>query len=343
MKIIIASGGTLGHITPILPVVEVLKSEKNELILYTTKRQVVSDFYQNNDYFSVINYYETKGISKKIAKALKTNLVAYQKIKNDLDKAKPNLVIGMGGYISGIVIKAAHSLKIKTIIYEQNSILGKANKWSLKCADYFIYSYQELKIPRKVRKNNCCLINPRQEYARGLIPFYQKKANQILITSGSLGSEKINEVMLEVIKQLPDYHFIMITGERYYDLVKREKIANLTPIASTSNLIKHIIESKLVISRAGASTIAEIIGANTLGIYIPSPNVTANHQLKNTDFISKMELGIVILEQDLVVDNMVQKINYLLCKEASYQRRIDNYNQETSIFKFIKIIKETVA
>lgn len=347
MKIIIASGGTLGHLTPILPIVELLKYDKNEIYLYTTKKQVVNNFYQNNDYFTNINFYETKGINKKIISTIKTNLNAYKKIKKDLQALKPDIVIGMGGYISGIVIKAAHKLNIKTIVYEQNSVIGKANKWSLKYSDKFIYSYENLKVLKKYNKIKKYLINPRQEYTREQSSLYHEKSKQILITSGSLGAEKINETMVQVVKNFPDYKFIMISGERYYNELEKikleNKLSNLTIVSSTSNLIKYILESKIVISRAGATTISEIIGGNKLAIYIPSPNVTANHQVKNTNFISEKELGIVILENKLSTKEMTRLINLLLEKQDAYKRRLEIYNQEKSIAKFINIIKETAA
>lgn len=343
MKIIIASGGTLGHLTPILPIIEKLKYN-NEIILYTTKKQAVKDFYKNQTYFNRIIYYETKGISKRIIKALKINLNAYKEIKEDLKKDQPDIVIGMGGYISGIVIKASSSLKIKTIIYEQNSILGKANKMSLKYASKFIYSYKNLKIPKKYSNKKEYLINPRTEYARNQILIYKKIQNQILITSGSLGSKVINDTLIKIINSFPKYHFIIITGNRYYKFYKdlTKDIKNLTLISSTNNLIKYIIESKIVISRAGATTISEIIGSNALGIYIPSPNVTANHQLKNTEFIKKYNLGIVILEKNLNKITLENAINYLYEKDKSYIRRLEQYNKETSIMRFIEIINEIV-
>lgn len=344
MKIIIASGGTLGHLTPIFPVIELLKYEKNEIYLYTSKKQVVNNFYKNNNYFTKINFYETKGINKKIISTIKTNLKAYHQIKKDLEELKPDVIIGMGGYVSGIVIKAAHSLKFKTVTYEQNSVIGKANKMCLKYSDKFIYSYENLRIPKKYEKIKYHLINPRQEYTREQLKLYHEKYNQILITSGSLGSEKINETMIQVSKNFPEYKFIMVSGERYYkelcEIKKTKEIDNLTIIPSTDNLIKYILESKIVISRAGATTISELIGGNKLAIYIPSPNVTANHQAKNLEFIYDKELGIVLYEKNLSAEELTRLINLLLEHQDAYKRRLEIYNQGKSINKFITIIKE---
>lgn len=344
MKIIIASGGTLGHLTPILPIVELLKYEKNEIYLYTSKKQVVNNFYKTNNYFTNITFYETKGINKRIISTIKTNLKAYRQIKKDLGELKPDIVIGMGGYVSGIVIKAAHNLGLKTITYEQNSIIGKANKMCLKYSDKFIYSYENLKIPKKYKTIKYYLINPRQEYTREQIKLYHEKYNQILITSGSLGSEKINETIIQVIKNFPEYKFIMVSGERYYkefsEIKKNNKIDNLLVIPSTDNLVKYILESKIIISRAGATTISELIGGNKLAIYIPSPNVTANHQVKNVKFIYDNELGIVLYEKNLSVEELTRLINLLLEHQDAYKRRLEVYNQQKSINKFITIIKE---
>lgn len=338
MKIVIACGGTLGHLTPILPIIELLNLKGNKVILYTTKKQVVSNFLEMNNGFDEIKYYETKGLSKKILKVLKTNLKAYRIIKSDLKIDKPDIVIGMGGYISGIVIRAASKQNIKTIIYEQNSVLGTANKWCLRYVDKIIHSYKELNIGKKFESKKIFLINPRQEYARLQIPFYRPKENHILVTSGSLGSEKINEVILDVAKKLPNYQFTIVSGNHYYEKMSKCNLNNLKVIASTTNLIKYILESNIIISRAGATTISEIIGCNRIGIFIPSPNVTANHQMKNTFFITENNIGIVIKEESLSADNLLKVINEISQTKKTMLERIEQFNQETSIERFANII-----
>ena len=270
MKIVIASGGTLGHLMPIIPVVKTLRELNYEVILYTSKKLNFDE-----SLFSKIINYKAYGLSKNLYKSIYKNYLVYKEIKRNLKNESPNLIIGMGGYISGITILAGSKLNIKTIIHEQNSVIGTSNKLVLNKVDYLIYSNEYLNVNIK---NKLYLPNPRSEVAYNFHKITKRNDKQILIVSGSLGAKTLNEIGIKISKELVDYKVILITGNRYYDEYKKYECKNLKVIPNTKNLIKLICESYLVISRAGATTISEILGSKTVGIYIPSPNVTKNHQ-----------------------------------------------------------------
>lgn len=97
MKIVVASGGTLGHMMPLVPIIEKLHYQKHEIILYTTKKQVVKQILKNFD-VDYINYFEAIGIRKNIIKTIKVNLKVYHLILQRLKIDKPDIIIGMGVY-----------------------------------------------------------------------------------------------------------------------------------------------------------------------------------------------------------------------------------------------------
>ena len=335
MKIIIASGGTLGHLTPILPVVKKLKEMGYQIILYSSK-----ELNFDKNYFNEVKNYKAYGLTKNIYKTVFKNYITYKKLLKDLKQEQPNLLIGMGGYISGLAILAASNQSIKTIIHEQNSVIGTANKLVLKKVNFLIYSNKTLDV--KIQ-NKIYLPNPRSEDASHYQKIYQKQNNQILIVSGSLGAKTLNEIGLILCKQFKEYNFILITGKRYFDDYKNKKMNNLKIIPRTNNLIKLICESKIVISRAGATTISEIIGSNTVGIYIPSPNVTKNHQLKNCNFIQEQHLGLVINEQDIKEYNISSELIKVIENYQEYQENLNRLEFNNVIEKYIKIIGEVIS
>ena len=330
MNIIVASGGTLGHLTPILPVVNKLSNIHNIYLL--TSKDLEFDHS-----FKKIYKINAIGRTKNIVKFISVNIKASKFIKQIINNIKPDLVIGMGGYISGLVVRNGIKNKIHTIIHEQNSVLGLANKLVVKKVDLLIHSYYDINYNGINKKY---LPNPRFEEASIKAKLYKKINKQILITSGTNGSKVINEISIELAKRLKEYNFLLVTGKKYYDEYKYINYPNLQIIPSTKNLIQLIAKSEIVISRAGATTISEILGTKTKAIYIPSPNVTNNHQFKNTKFIKENKLGIVLLENELTIDNLLNKINDLENNKLIYETNLNKLNEKDIVNKYIESIYE---
>ena len=332
MNIVIASGGTLGHLTPILPVVEVL-SKEHQVYLITTKKL------EFNHKFKKIFYVDAIGRTKNIFKFIKKNLSANSHIKKLFKEIKPDLIIGMGGYISGIVVRLANKNKIKSIIHEQNSVLGLSNKLVVKNVDLLIHSYFNIDYKGK---NKLYLPNPRIEESRYKSRLYKKKTKNILITSGTNGARSINEIGIALSNKLSDYNITLITGKKYFEEFKKYKKSNLNIIPFTKNLISFISKADIVISRAGATSISEIIGSKTKAIYIPSPNVTNNHQTKNTSFVINNNLGIVLLEEELSLNKIIDCIKQLENNSDIYINNLNKLSTNNIVNRYIKVINEVL-
>ena len=195
--IIICGGGTLGHIMPGVAIGKILKQKKYNIIFIMSSKDRKFETFTNIPDIDKSYYYEVEGINRKnyfknIFGVIK-NYCSYLKIKELLKEIKPSLVIGMGGYISGIVIKAAYSLSIKTILHEQNSVIGLANKLCLKIVDKVFLSF-----PIDNIKNSVVVGNPRILDTVNILK--NSIYNHITVISGSLGSSVINKTMIKFLK-----------------------------------------------------------------------------------------------------------------------------------------------
>lgn len=358
MKVIISAGGTGGHIYPALAIINKLKAEENAEILYIgTHNRMEKDIIPKEN----INYQEIEiyGFSKKLIfrniKNIYLIIKANRKCKKIMKEFKPDFVIGVGGYVTYPVIKSAHKLGIKTFLHEQNSIPGKTNKVLAKYADVVFVSFQESvkyfskNIRVEVTGNPCgerALSSEKVDIkSLGL----NSNLKLVLIVSGSLGSQTINKVMKEYLLSIDyeKYEVLYITGKDYYEeFIKNVNYpSNVKVIPYYDNFAGLLKSADLVVTRAGASTISEILVTEVPAIFIPSPYVANNHQYYNALELENKGVGIIILEKDLSVDGLKKEINHLLYDATKYQLMKNNFKKnkiESSSNKIYHIIKEIV-
>ena len=345
MNILFSAGGTLGHINPALSFIKALKSyykDINITFIATLKEKDLEILKTN--LIDNIYYIESYGLSKKIIKVLYKDYIACKKIKKILINNKIDLVIGMGGYISGLTIYIANNLNIKTMIHEQNSIIGLANKLNLKKTNKLLLSYED-KTLEKYQNKITIIPNPRYTDASLIKKLNNRK--HILITSGTNGSKFINDIVCDLLNiyDFSKYTITFITGKKYYDDVLNNVIKkpNILILPFTNDLLKEINLASLVISRAGSSTLYEILGLKKLSIIIPSPNVTNNHQYYNSLYFYKKDLINMVEEKELTIELLYELINETV-ENKKYISNLNKLNFENSYTLFINevdnILKE---
>ncbi len=324
VKVIVSAGGTGGHIYPALAIINKLKERHKDLeVLYIgTTDRMEKDLIPSLG----INYVgiEMKGLNRK--KPLKNFSVikSFRKAIKDIEKImkefKPDVVLGIGGYITAPVVLAAHKLKIKTFIHEQNSIPGLSNKLLKKKASVIGVSLKESEKYFK-RSNVVFTGNPRSEEAYNAEPVDKKKygfhndKKLVLFVMGSLGSYTVTNVLIESIPKLgtKDYEVLLITGKRFlenYEGIEIPKNVKMVPLID--DMLNVLKKTDLIVTRAGASTIAEITAVGVPAIMIPSSHVTHNHQEKNAEVLEKNGSAVVIKEKDLTSDLMMNTIDSLI-------------------------------
>ena len=321
MKVVITAGGTGGHIFPALALISKLKEkDKNVEILYIgTTNRMEKDIIPKEEipYIGI----EMKGLNRKnIFKnidVMRTYLKAVSKAKEELTKFKPDIVIGFGGYISAPVIYAAHKLKIKTIIHEQNSIPGVSNKFLSRYVDKVLVSFKE-SIKDFPNDKTIYTGNPRSEQIKDIEKIskttlgFKKDKALVIIVMGSLGSLTMTKKLKETLPLFKnkDYQVLLITGKDYYDDYKDIKLSsNVKIVPFYNNLIGLMKDADLIVTRSGASTIAEITSIGLPAIMVPSPYVTNNHQYVNAKSLEDDGACIILKEEDFDKNSLVDLLD----------------------------------
>lgn len=331
MKIIISGGGTGGHIYPALSIArEVLRHEPDSQILYIgTKKGLESSLVPKEGIpFEAVEITGFKrSLSLENVKTIWRFLKATRRAKKLIAQFQPDVVVGTGGYVCGPVVYAASSLKIPTLIHEQNVIPGLTNKFLSRYTKGIAVSFTGSS--QYFPKNKTAVTgNPRAtEVARANGEKGRKSLNipagkkVVLIVGGSRGAKAINQSVLHMIPELyryPSYHFIYVTGEVHFDYVQAElkKVrnvpGNLTIRPFIYNMPEVLAGIDLIVNRAGASFLAEITSLGLPSILIPSPYVTNNHQEKNARWLEEQGAAMVILESELTGQGLLAAIHQIL-------------------------------
>ncbi len=327
MKILIAAGGTGGHVYPALALANYIKmSDKDtEFLFVGTKTKLEATKVPEAGYnFQAIDVIGLSGNPLQRLKALNIFRKSIRQSKKIIKQFQPDVVVGFGGYPSSSVVWAAHSLGIKTLIHEQNSMIGLTNKILINKADAIIACYQ-ISLEQFPREKTQLLGNPRATEVinevgdRDILRQYNLDNNKktVLIFMGSLGSETVNEVIMNSLSKFAkkDYQVLYITGPKHYDLVKNkvgETSKNVAIISYCDQMPTLLNKIDLVVSRAGASTLAELTSLGVASILIPSPYVAKNHQEYNAKELVDKNAARMILEKDLTTDTLLNEIDNVL-------------------------------
>ncbi|ALC91077.1 UDP-diphospho-muramoylpentapeptide beta-N-acetylglucosaminyltransferase [Bacillus sp. FJAT-18017] len=363
MKIAISGGGTGGHIYPALALVrEIQKKDPDAEFLYIgTEKGLESTLVpRENIPFASIHI---TGFKRKLSfeniKTVLRFLTGVQKSKTILKEFKPDIVIGTGGYVCGPVVYAASKLKIPTVIHEQNSIPGLTNKFLSRYVNKIAICFEEAAsfFPKeKVVFTG----NPRASEVLGrdgikgrLSTGLKLGMPAVLIFGGSRGARPINEAVVQSLGEFASkpYQVLYVTGDVHYEDVRKE--AEL--LGSPDNvIIKPFIHNMpdvlagidLVVSRAGATTLAELTSLGIPAILIPSPYVTNNHQEKNALSLSDKGAAVLLAEKELSGKKLVSTIDSItLNKEklTAMAKEARKLGVQDAAERLYKVMRELVS
>lgn len=374
MRVIIAAAGTAGHINPGIAIANKIKQEEkdSEIIFIGTTRGLENDLVPRAGFG--LKTIEAYGLSKKLSienlKKLYLTLKGFGEAKKIIKEFKPDVVIGMGGYICGAVIASAHSLNIPTMLHESNSFPGKAIKMLAKKTDTILVSFEDA-IPRiKNAKNVVYTGTPvkikRQEYdtntKNGILQKLGLNETKpvVLVSGGSQGAKKINEAIIQIIKNKlnKNYQVIWATGQKQFDIVKEELENNQENINNIDgmkimpyiyNMEEVANTSDIMVGRAGAMTVTEIANLGKPSILVPLPNVSHNHQWYNAKVLENVGASKIILNDELTGENLNKVIEDIL-KEPSQKKKmgenalkIATNNADEKIYQEIKKLERKNA
>ena len=339
MRVVISAGGTGGHIYPALAIINKIKEMEpdSEFLYIGTHNRMEKDIVpKHNIPFKAIEIYgfNRKNLLKNF-KTIKCLIKTKRECKKIISEFKPDIAIGVGGYVTVPVIMSAHKLGIKTFIHEQNSIAGKANKALIKYTDLIGVSLKssmnEFPKDKTIFTGNPCSENAIKTEKISKTKFgLNKNKKSVLIVMGSLGAKKVNEFMIKVLPLFSDkdYELLYVTGNNDYQETIKNKFPNNVKIVSyIENLSGLMKDIDLMITRAGASTLSELISLNIPSILIPSPYVPNNHQYKNAMDLVNNKAAYIIEEKDLDGKKLVDMVDYILNAPIKIEIMKNNLNK----------------
>ena len=338
MRVIVTAGGTGGHIYPALAMINKIKEmDKNSEFLYigTHNRMEKDIIPKYNIPFETIEIYgfNRKKIFKNF-KVLKCLIKSKKKCKKLIKEFKPDIVIGFGGYVTAPVITVAHSLGYKTLIHEQNSVPGMSNKYLIKKVDKICVSLKSslnfFPKEKTVFTGNPCGEDAIKKTAMNKSELgLSNNKKLVLIVMGSLGASTVNDYIVSIKDKFKgkDYEVLFVTGKKDYEIISKNIFpSNVKVLPYIDSLTRIMKNTDIIVTRAGASTLSEIIALNLPSILVPSPYVPNNHQFKNAMDLVSNGAGILIEEKDLKNDILINKIDELLNNPIEYKKIKDNLN-----------------
>lgn len=345
LKVAIAAGGTAGHVNPALALAEELRSRGHSVRFFGQTRRLEGRLVPQAgfDFFPV----NVSGFDRQRPWTLATALVHLSHEERRIVKAfkddpslRPDVCIGFGAYVELPLMRAAAKLGIPYALHEQNSVPGLANKQSAKRASLIgITQPSVAEVFKKAGASEGVIKltgNPvRQQVLQGSRSAGRAKvqvpedATMLLVFGGSLGAQHINEEMARLKQQLmaiPNLYIVHSTGADGYDACAQE-LALTDDEAKRYKLLSYIdgmgdmlAASDLVLSRAGASSIAEIAALAVPSVLVPYPFATADHQTTNARYLVDAGAAIMCKDADLPQQAFTDEFLGLL---QSPQKRAD--------------------
>ncbi|MGG1311779.1 MULTISPECIES: undecaprenyldiphospho-muramoylpentapeptide beta-N-acetylglucosaminyltransferase [Cohnella] len=329
MRIVLTGGGTGGHIYPALAIGrEVKEREPDSSLLYIgTERGLESRIVpeQGIPFESIHITGFRRSLSLENVRTVARFLRGVRRSKELLRKFKPDIVVGTGGYVCGPVVYAASKLGIPTLIHEQNVVPGLTNKFLSRYADGVAVSFADSKPYFKGKSyvvhagNPCASAVARADRRKGFASLGLSDGTPfVLVVGGSRGAKALNDAVAEMapkLASLSGVHYVFVTGERYYEETLARMKEQLSALASRVHVLPYVhnmpevlAAASLVVSRAGASSLAEITSLGVPSILVPSPNVTNNHQQPNAESLAAAGASVMILEKQLTGDALFASI-----------------------------------
>ncbi len=327
----ISGGGTGGHIFPAIAIANEIKSrvpDADILFVGALGKMEMEKVPQAGYPITGLNIsgFQRNSIIKNLLlpyKLISSVIASIRLIK----KFKPAFVIGVGGYASGPLLLAAQLTGVPTYLQEQNSLAGKTNVWLGKRARKICVAYPHMEkyfpadkivlTGNPVRKEIVDIINvPRPLGWKGI---EEDRSLRILVTGGSLGARNINRAINKNIDWFmqADVSVLWQTGAAYYPtaeaLLSLKQPTNIMAAAFIKDMHQAYSWADVVVSRAGAGAIAEIMVAGKCAVLVPLPTAAEDHQTKNAEAITNAGAGILVSDA-AIENNITEIISNLLLK-----------------------------
>jgi len=328
--VMIMAGGTGGHVYPALAVADELKQRGVPVVWMGTRKgieaRLVPDAGIEVDWLGMSGL-RGKGVFTLLFAPIKIVMACYQALRI-LQKRKPSVVLGMGGFVSAPGGLMAWLTQVPLLIHEQNAVPGMSNRLLSKIANKVMEAFpksfktEAMHVGNPVRRSIISLSSPEQRNKE------RQGALRILVFGGSLGAARLNEIVPQACASILKEKALLIkhqAGPGNYDQT-RLNYAHLKVKAEVLEYIDNMESmyswADLVICRAGAMTIAELAAAGVASILVPYPYAVDDHQTFNAKYLSDAGAAILIKQEELNVDILAKILN-----ETDRQKTLEMANK----------------
>lgn len=351
-KIVLTGGGSAGHVTPNIALIPALKKAGFEIYYIGSyngiEKKLIEDY--NIPYFGIATgklrrYFDPKNFSDPF-RVLK----GFAEARRLLKKIQPDVVFSKGGYVSVPVVRAAGALKIPYIVHESDMTPGLANKLSMSGAKKICCNFPETMRLLPAEKAVLTGTPIREELGMGsreaglkLCGFEDDKP-VLMVIGGSLGAQSVNEtVRFALPRLLPNFNVVHICGKEKMDNLKLS-VPGYKQFEYVKNELKDIFAmADLVVSRAGANSICELLALKKPNILIPlSTKSSRGDQMLNARSFEQQGFSLVIDNDELDEDILVETIEELYHDREKYVENMKNSNLHSATDTIVKIINEEI-
>lgn len=318
MKLMIAAGGTGGHIYPGIAVAkEIMRRDASSQVLFVgTARGLETKIVPDNGFqLSLINSAGLKSVGVKgLIKGLTVLPKSFLEARQIIRQFRPHVVVGGGGYVSGPVLLMAAIMGVPTLVMDSNALPGFANRRLAWFVDKAALTFEEA-LPYFGKKGVVTGNPVRHEFFE--VPVKARSEGfHVLIFGGSQGARAINNAMIDALSDLSKFDGRLTithqTGESDFEKIRTAyneagmEDADVRPFIS--NMFVEFGKADLVVCRAGATTCAELAAAGKASIMIPLPTAADDHQRKNAEALEKAGASRMIVQSELTGERLASEI-----------------------------------
>lgn len=340
-KALVMAGGTGGHIFPGLAVAEALREQGWQVHWLGAPASMEAQLVPPRGFaFEAVQFGGVRGKGLKTLALLPLRLLrAFWQSLQVVRRIKPDVVIGLGGYITFPGGMMASLWGKPLVLHEQNSVAGLANKVLARLADRVFTAFPGVLpgaqwVGNPLRQAFLMQDDPAKRFAG------RSGALKVLVVGGSLGAKALNEVVPQALALLPENERPQVThqsGAKQIDALREAYAqagvqAELTPfIEDTATAFAN---ADLIIARAGASTVTEIAAVGAAALFVPFPFAVDDHQTTNARFLSEQEGAWLVQQSDLSVQDLAERLRTLgraqlqVCAQNAFKQRKTNATRE---------------
>ena len=317
MKIVLAGGGTGGHVIPALAIAEELRRQGHDAAFVGTARGIETRLVPQAGFplhLVKIGAFNRVSLATRLATVARLPLSVFSAMRI-LRGFGAQVVIGVGGYAAAPATMAAVLLGVPVVLFEPNVVPGFANRVVARFATNAAVHFAQT--GRWFRRFEVTGVPVRPSFFA--LPARRTRPPALLLFGGSQGARALNRILresaAELLRRIPELKIVHQTGEREFDALRKfyeDAGLGVEVRPFLDDMAQRFADSDLIVCRSGASTVAEIAAAGKCALFVPFPGAADDHQLRNAELLAQAGAALLINERELTAERFVTHVTELL-------------------------------